>query len=46
MPAGIEAPPLREYFPKLMEYAQAVRWGKQKMTREAARARRAELAAT
>ena len=28
VPAGIEAPPLREYFPKLMEYAQAVRWGK------------------
>jgi thioester reductase-like protein len=46
VPAGIEAPPLRDYFPKLMEYAQAVRWGKQKMTREAARARRAELAAT
>jgi thioester reductase-like protein len=46
VPAGIEAPPLREYFPKLMEYAQAVRWGKQKMTREAARTRRAELAAT
>jgi long-chain acyl-CoA synthetase len=46
VPAGIEVPPLREYFPKLMEYAQAVRWGKQKMTREAARTRRAELAAT
>ena len=46
VPAGIEAPPLRDYFPKLMDYAQAVRWGKQKMTREAARARRAELAAT
>jgi len=46
VPAGIEAPPLREYFPKLMEYAQAVRWGKQKMTREAARTRRGELAAT
>jgi hypothetical protein len=29
-----------------MEYAQAVRWGKQKMTREAARTRRAELATT
>ena len=46
VPAGIEAPPLREYFPKLMEYAQAVRWGKQKMSREAARARQTELAAT
>jgi hypothetical protein len=29
-----------------MEYAQAARWGKTKITREAARARRAELAAT
>jgi thioester reductase-like protein len=46
VPAGIEAPPLRDYFPRLMDYAQAVRWGKQKMTREAARARSAELAAT
>ena len=46
VPAGIEAPPLRDYFPRLMEYAQAVRWGKKTMTREAARARSAELAAT
>ena len=41
VPAGIEAPPLRDYFAKLMDYAKAARWGK-KMTREAARARRAE----
>ncbi len=46
VPAGIEAPPLRDYFPRLMDYAQAARWGKTKITREAARARRAELAAT
>ncbi len=46
VPAGIEAPPLRDYFPRLMDYAQAARWGKKKITREAARARRAELAAT
>ena len=45
-PAGIEAPPVREYFARLMEYAVAVRWGKQKMTREAARNRRAEPAPT
>jgi len=45
-PAGIEAPPLRDYFARLMDYAQAVRWGKQRMTREAARSRRTELAAT
>ena len=45
-PAGIEAPPLREYFARLMEYAEAARWGKQKMTREAARSRRAEPAPT
>ena len=29
VPAGIEAPPLRDYFPKLMDYAEAARWGKQ-----------------
>jgi long-chain acyl-CoA synthetase len=46
VPAGIEAPPLREYFGRLMEYAQAVRWGKKKMTRETARNRAAEPAAT
>jgi nucleoside-diphosphate-sugar epimerase len=46
VPAGIEAPPLRDYFGRLMDYAVAVRWGKKKMTREAAHNRRAELAAT
>jgi thioester reductase-like protein len=46
VPAGIEAPPLRDYFGRLMEYAQAARWGKTRITREAARARTAELATT
>ena len=46
VPAGIEAPPIREYFGKLMEYAQTAKWGKKGLTREAARARSAELAAT
>ena len=45
-PAGIEAPPLRDYFGRLMEYAEAARWGKKRITREAARTRRKELAAT
>jgi long-chain acyl-CoA synthetase len=46
-PAGISAPPLREYFGQLMRYAQSVRWGKQKMTREAAkREAGAEVAVT
>ena len=44
--AGIEAPPLRDYFARLMDYAEAARWGKKRMTRETARARRAEPAAT
>ena len=38
-PAGIEAPVLRDYFGKLMEYAEAARWGKRSMSREQARAR-------
>src|SRR3954464_10748226 len=46
VPAGIEAPPLRDYFATLMDYATAVRWGKKSSTREAARARVAQLAAT
>jgi hypothetical protein len=37
VPAGIEAPPLRDYFATLMDYAQAARWGKRRITREAAR---------
>ena len=27
-PAGITCPPLRDYFPKLIEYAEQTRWGK------------------
>jgi nucleoside-diphosphate-sugar epimerase len=38
-PAGIEAPILRDYFGRLMEYAEAARWGKQGISREAARKR-------
>jgi nucleoside-diphosphate-sugar epimerase len=38
-PAGIEAPILRDYFGRLMEYAEAARWGKKGVSREAARAR-------
>ena len=38
-PAGIEAPPLRDYFGTLMEYAEAARWGKRPMGRDAARRR-------
>ena len=36
-PAGIEAPILRDYFGRLMEYAETARWGKQGISREAAR---------
>jgi thioester reductase-like protein len=36
-PAGIESPPLREYFGRLMEYAQRARWGKVRLSREEAR---------
>jgi nucleoside-diphosphate-sugar epimerase len=36
-PAGIEAPILRDYFGRLMEYAEAARWGKKSISREAAR---------
>jgi nucleoside-diphosphate-sugar epimerase len=45
-PAGIEAPPLGEYFARLMDYATAARWGKKRMTREAAQSRSAALAAS
>jgi nucleoside-diphosphate-sugar epimerase len=38
-PVGIEAPVLRDYFGKLMEYAETARWGKKPISREAARAR-------
>jgi nucleoside-diphosphate-sugar epimerase len=36
-PAGIEAPILRDYFGRLMEYAETARWGKKGLSREAAR---------
>ena len=36
-PAGIEAPILRDYFGRLMEYAETARWGKNGVSREAAR---------
>jgi thioester reductase-like protein len=35
-PAGIACPKLADYFPVLMDYAQATRWGKTAMTREEA----------
>ena len=38
-PPGIEAPILRDYFGRLMEYAETARWGKQGISREAARKR-------
>jgi len=37
-PLGLIAPPLREYFAKLIEYAERARWGKRPLTREAAAA--------
>jgi thioester reductase-like protein len=40
-PAGISAPPLRDYFGRLMDYAQVARWGKSPLTREAAHDRMA-----
>jgi long-chain acyl-CoA synthetase len=45
VPAGIEAPPLRDYFARLMDYAKTARWGKKGLTREAARSRSAAVAA-
>jgi thioester reductase-like protein len=38
-PAGIRPPRLQDYFGRLMDYAEAVRWGKRQMTREEARER-------
>jgi thioester reductase-like protein len=35
-PAGLEPPPLARYFDALIAYAQATRWGKRPVTREAA----------
>jgi long-chain acyl-CoA synthetase len=37
-PAGIAAPPLEEYFPKLMSFAGRARWGKAPIARAAAAA--------
>jgi thioester reductase-like protein len=36
--AGIQCPHLTDYFPRLIEYAQATRWGKTPLTREEAAA--------
>jgi thioester reductase-like protein len=44
-PAGIRPPRLADYFGRLMDYAETVRWGKRAMTREEARERLAEEAA-
>jgi hypothetical protein len=43
-PAGIRAPRLADCFGNLIDYAEAARWGKRPMSRQAARERR-ELAA-
>ena len=37
-PLGVRAPLLRDYFPTLIEYAERARWGKAKITRQAAAA--------
>ncbi len=37
-PLGLVAPPLRDYFAKLIDYAERARWGKRPLTREAAAA--------
>ncbi|HWK24946.1 MAG TPA: SDR family oxidoreductase [Solirubrobacter sp.] len=37
-PAGIRCPHLTDYFPRLIEYAQITRWGKNPLTREEAAA--------
>ena len=44
-PAGIRAPRLNEYFDRLIDYAEAVRWGKRALTRDEAREQFAEAAA-
>ena len=35
-PLGLTVPPLRDYFPTLIAYAERARWGKRQVTREAA----------
>ena len=37
-PLGLAAPPLRDYFATLIDYAERARWGKRQITREAAAA--------
>ena len=37
-PLGLVAPPLRDYFATLIEYAEHARWGKRAITRQAAAA--------
>ena len=44
-PAGIRPPRLPDYFGRLMDYAELVKWGKRSMTREEAHERLAEEAA-
>jgi thioester reductase-like protein len=44
-PAGIRPPRLPDYFERLMDYAERVKWGKRSMTREEAHERLAEEAA-
>ena len=44
-PAGIRPPRLPEYFGRLMDYAELVKWGKRSMSREEAKERLAEEAA-
>jgi nucleoside-diphosphate-sugar epimerase len=44
-PAGIAAPRLADYFGALIDYAEAARWGKQPMSRQAARERMEPAAA-
>jgi thioester reductase-like protein len=41
-PAGISPPRLADYFGRLMDYAETVKWGKRSMTREEAHERLAE----
>jgi long-chain acyl-CoA synthetase len=43
-PAGIRPPRLAEYFDRLIDYAEVVRWGKRSMSREEARERLADEA--
>jgi thioester reductase-like protein len=44
-PAGVRPPRFAEYFDRLIDYAEAARWGKRNMTREEAHERIAEAAA-